>query len=958
MKSDFLPFSQRSVREKGPGDEGKKPSNQLTNSIISTVTALCRTRFIGLVRLAKPVTAAHSPQLKLLLAVDAAVIAFTNTRIVQANRAAADLLGTSPAQLESMPLQAVIHPNERESFMQRCVDASCTMTVRAVGGQLLSITVHPVPDSAVFVATLKRQPDSVPQEITRLRGILDTTAAMIWRFLPDKRFTISFANATIAAHYNTTPEAMVGQSIYAFLPESDYAQFLHHMNLLTPQQPSSSNQIQARRPDGSVRWHQWHDTAFFDAQGRVTEYQSVGTDITTQKRAEARLGQRIALTELLNDLLRRFVEVDSSTALNEMLSVLGQTLSAEVVTFTHFSQDDTLFSVTHEWTRPGQPSVAEDWQQEARGVMAPNLPLRPGEVIPVYTATLPPQAALLREAMQRNGIESTLHYPVYHNDNIIGVLSVSTTQADRTWSAEDIDLLRIIGEIAVIGQLRHRTMQALRESEERFRQIAETINEVFFIRDIARDRIIYVSPAYGQVWGQPVQALYDDPENFTRPVHPDDHAILDTLKTLRDSGQPYSLEYRIVREDGSVRWIWSRGYPVFDDDGQPYRVIGLAEDITDRFNTMNALRESRERLQLAIETAHMGTWEWRLDSEEVMWGGHHEELFGMLPGSFSGTREDFYRTLHPDDRAKVQQALEDWIDQRHSDSMEFRVVWPDGSVHWMQGSGQIVRMSSQQEDRLIGVVQDITTRKEAEQQRIALRVAEERSQMLTEFLSNMSHDLRTPLSVIGTSLDMLERYTDTERRQQKIDTIRGQTQLLTHMIQDILTISRLDYVESLTLVPYEVNACLRDVIDTMAVRAERKGQRLVNALSSSDLQVQASPMLLHRALVNLVSNALRYTPQGGTITLRSWREANAVVVTISDTGIGIEPYEIGRIFERFYRVEAARSMDTHMDMGTGLGLAIVKRVMEMHRGTINVESTPGQGSTFRITLPVWGHVGS
>lgn len=249
---------------------------------------------------------------------------------------------------------------------------------------------------------------------------------------------------------------------------------------------------------------------------------------------------------------------------------------------------------------------------------------------------------------------------------------------------------------------------------------------------------------------------------------------------------------------------------------------------------------------------------------------------------------------------------------------------------------------------LVGVSRDITERKLAEQERLALALQTERLQFLTEFISNLSHDLKTPLTTINTSLYLLERLDDPLRQKAKIETIKQQAQRLEKLIQSILTMSRLDSGIPVNFAPLQLNQILEDVAHEIRPAADEKQQHFSLHLMPDLPSINGNVEELWRLVMNLVENAIRYTPEGGSITAATFTTAEHVCLDIHDTGIGISDEAKPHIFDRFYRADAARSSDSG---GSGLGLAIVKRIVEMHAGTITVTSHPGAGTCFHIALP-------
>jgi PAS domain S-box-containing protein len=353
----------------------------------------------------------------------------------------------------------------------------------------------------------------------------------------------------------------------------------------------------------------------------------------------------------------------------------------------------------------------------------------------------------------------------------------------------------------------------------------------------------------------------------------------------------------------------------------------------------------QERLRLALQAGQMRVWEWKRGTDELV---YHEKLLGTNRPAFTSFKM-LLEAVAPEDRQALWEAQARCFEMGIPVHQEFRITLPDGQQLWLFSLGQAYYDEDGVVAGIIGVTQDITERKWAEEQSMELALQKERVGLLTEFMSNISHDLKTPLTVMNTSLYLLERLDEPEQRAKKIDTIRRQAALLERFIQDMLTISRLDYSPSMDMQALDINALVHDVQMRLQPAVEQHLLSLSLNLDATLPPVFGDAGELNRALVNLVENAVHYTPEHGTVTIRTRLDGDTIITEVADTGIGIEQTDIPMIFGRFYRAEMARK--TH-HTGTGLGLAIVKRIVEIHHGEIEVESQVGKGSTFRLRLPV------
>lgn len=232
---------------------------------------------------------------------------------------------------------------------------------------------------------------------------------------------------------------------------------------------------------------------------------------------------------------------------------------------------------------------------------------------------------------------------------------------------------------------------------------------------------------------------------------------------------------------------------------------------------------------------------------------------------------------------------------------------------------------------------------------VNMAVTKERVNLLHQFITAISHDFRTPLSIINSSLYFIQRSDDPQVRAERANIITLQTAQLEKYIDDLLTISRLEILESLPRSRMDLNAILDDLHAKIQRPAQEKGIHLIFTPSNAPLLVLCDYAELTHAAFQIAQNALDYTPTDGTLRAFTGRREHMAVLEIVDTGTGISQKDLQRIFDHFYRADPARNPETG---GTGLGLSIVRRVIELHEGYVEVESEIGQGSTFRIMLPL------
>jgi PAS domain S-box-containing protein len=367
-----------------------------------------------------------------------------------------------------------------------------------------------------------------------------------------------------------------------------------------------------------------------------------------------------------------------------------------------------------------------------------------------------------------------------------------------------------------------------------------------------------------------------------------------------------------------------------------------------------ALRDSDARLKRSQQIAHVGSWELDLLKNELVWSDEVYRIFGLQPQEFGATYEAFLDHVHPDDRTKVDGAYTGSLrDGRDSYEIEHRVIrTSNGEIrtvhekcqHYRDGSGKIVRS--------VGMVQDITERKRTEDAlQKAMAEAERANKAKDEFLAVLSHELRTPLtSILGWVRILEKQRVDDALRTKGLKVIERGVNSQTRLIEDLLDVSRIIAGKlDIDRAPVDFAAITRTVVESFRPAAETKGIELHVHGSRTVLPVDGDAGRLQQVVWNLVSNSIKFTPEGGQIEISLRAEHDRVIMAVRDNGRGIVPSFLPHIFDRFAQED---SSTTRREGGLGLGLAIVQHIVHMHRGQITAHSDgAGKGALFTVTLP-------
>jgi PAS domain S-box-containing protein len=400
----------------------------------------------------------------------------------------------------------------------------------------------------------------------------------------------------------------------------------------------------------------------------------------------------------------------------------------------------------------------------------------------------------------------------------------------------------------------------------------------------------------------------------------------------------------------SSRWALER-----DAAGRPRRVLSINTDVANRKQAEAERLRLTERLSLATEVARVGVWEWDIESDTFIWDDTMFDFYG-LPHGTPTPYDVWSHAVDPADLPAVEGSLREAVETKGSSTAEFRIRRPDGSLRTMSTMGRVTLNEQGTVTGVVGVQLDVTDRKASEAALKESGLAQLRFK--DEFLSHVSHELRSPLTAIKQFTTILAgglvgELTGEQLAYQQI-VMRNVTQLQA-MIDDLLEVTRIE-TGKLTVEAQDVSVvdAVTDALATLRFTARTKGVTLSADLLPHLPSAYADPTRLRQILIILLDNAIKFTGKDGLIAVAAQllaRDPSFLVISVSDNGCGISPESAAKLFERLYQAPGSPQATRK---GFGLGLYISKELVTLQGGDIWVDSTPGKGSTFSFTLPVFG----
>ncbi len=886
-------------------------------------------------------------------------------RIQRFNRACADLSGYSMQELAERSLWRKLVPAEEQESVARAIDPAAKAPFPRVNEnhwvtksgekRLLRWTCSDIRDKSgaltaivaagIDITDLRRQEALSERSAMALRRAQRIARLAHWSWQPEGSTGPRIEDDKIGHYTYSLEAAEIFEVPVEFLNRADdaaYASLIHpedreramvtYRAFLVSDQAQLSQDYRIRRGNGEFRHIRVISEKLRNAAGDIVEVAGTVQDLTALRRAEFASQQVAAIL-----------------AAAHKLAGVG-----------YWYWDETGF-------RPGDPSLPPTryhYSGEAQSVSGiSEVDMRAMSVEDfVWQFVHPNDRQTMLSTLQqfRDGIVDSYsaEYSYFHPTRGERVLrSIAVRERDQAGRA--LHATGLIQDITDIrrGQLALRDTERQLEAAHRLARLGywswlkerdgEAIRSAIWSKEAAA--ITGIDSATAEA------AIVDGSFEQVFP-HPDDRLrLMRAVTELRDGKRSaYDLDYRLRRPDGREIWLRSLAEVLKDEAGRVIGAFGVLQDISERKEAEADLRRAHMSLANAQRIAHVGNWSRVMASDDFTSSDEVYRIFGLDNAGARLTFKSMLSLVHPADRDRFAAEIERTIQTPAPFLIEHRIILPDGKTKTVRQQGEPMLDSDGRLVRLEGIVLDITDIKAREEALNNARIrAELADRAKTEFLANMSHELRTPLNAVIGFSDVLSQQIlgpVPAVYGESVEAIRTSAHHLLEIISDLLEMSRIESGERyLQEFPFDVRAAIHECGRHFAAQAQRDGIFFTVDDTGRLPTLIGEERAFKQVLNNLLSNALKFTPRNGRVTITATNDTEAgLLIAVSDTGKGIDPKLLPKLGRPFEQGETTMSRRYG---GVGLGLAISRRLMALHDGKLEITSAPGAGTRVIMVFP-------
>ncbi len=772
----------------------------------------------------------------------------------------------------------------------------------------------------------------------RFTDIAESAFEWIWEINSEGKY--SYVSPAVKEILGYEPEEITGKYFYQLFHPDDVEELRKaSVKIFLRKQPFHRFIHRNLSKNGNTVWLSKNGVPVLDEEGNVQGYRGTDIDITEPKQAGERIKLKLDLQRVISDISSRFVGISNiDDAINDSLAEIGILSHADRTYLFLFRENGTIMDNTHEWCAEGV-SPQKDALQDLPCAMFPwwMERLQRREIIHTPDVSkMPGEAGAEKEILEMQNVMSVLALPVFIQESLYGFIGFDNVLSVGKWDNEDLSLLLIISEIIGNALGRKQYDEALRQSEKRYRELADSLPEIVFEVDIAGN-ITYANNSGLEYTGYNRDDIDRGLNILQVVIFPDiQESVQEYFQKLLTREYPGNSEYTLLRKDGSTFPIFARFEPVMEDKNNIVGLRGIAIDITERkqleeqiINAAEEWRTTFDSITESVSIIDKGLKLIRVNKSLASYFGKHpDELVGKY------CHEVVWGKKEPCTNCYIRKVMETRSPVKEEIFMPSKGVYLDLTASPIFDENGEVALC-------VRVTRDITQRKQMQEQLMLT----ERLVSVGELASGVAHELNNPLtSIIGFSQLLAEREMEDEVKED-LSLICSEAQRCANIVRNLLTFAR-KHAPQKTLC--NINNIIEDVLKLRNHEQKLKNIEVVRNLNASLPEIKVDYFQLQQVFLNIIINAEYFMSQAhnqGILTITTEKRAGKVRISFTDDGPGIEENVLASIFDPFVTTK-------EVGKGTGLGLSICHGIITEHNGRIDAVSRKGQGATLIIELPV------
>ena len=498
-----------------------------------------------------------------------------------------------------------------------------------------------------------------------------------------------------------------------------------------------------------------------------------------------------------------------------------------------------------------------------------------------------------------------------------------------------------------------RDIQFQKENQKQLLKLSAVVEQSFsaiVITDI-NGNIEYTNPAFKKISGYTFDEVIGKNPRILRSPNMKYINHCDLWETIV-KGDTWLGEFLNMKKNGNEYWERAIISSIKNEKGEIINYLAIKYDITEQKKTEGILKSNETHLRLAHKAGKIGSWEWFVIENKLIWSDTNYKIFGIDKQKYKITSELFFSHVHPDDKKRITSELDEAIKTKKTEhKTEYRIL-KNNKIVWIEETSDIILNEKGELVKMIGIMQDVTDKKFAEQELVkAKNSAEKANNLKSEFLANVSHEIRTPMNAIIGFSEILQNSISDEKQKSFIDKIVISSNDLLNLINEILDLSKIEAGQLIIQKEAtDIHLLLDKILSIFSVISKEKNIPLQVIMQNNvPKNIVTDAFRFNQILINLIGNAYKFTSEGSIKLIVQVNIKNDkfldLFIQVADTGIGIKNDELKNIFEKFRQVEGQKARTYG---GTGLGLSITKKLVELLGGEITVTSEPNVGTKFSI----------